>query len=787
MASIRHSTLHIGNWAMTWLQAFLTAVSHNRPFHRPLGRHESQVAGASFLRCLPGVGSPFDTPREAAMPRVPSARLMSTNVLSGSGCCESDQQYRSLLRMQTIGAWAMQRALECYNRTRVPAAAQAAILHFRCSDAPFSRHTAYHFLRYSGWRLQIDRLLAAGKLQAGDALHVVGCFHHESETFWEAAYATRFSVEAQCRAYAEHLVRHLANSTPLAPSLHECEHGMVDEFVAMLRAPAVLSAASSMSFVAGYFGRAGTSGAFQAASLLVEARSGLAATSSCKNKPTCPEAATALSGPAGQLPPNVSGVVVTSAGGAGTTSLLLALRLAGLPTNTVDGSDGLKHMRAARSGVRLRRAPPPLGTRPLLLFLYDDPVRATLSFARRGWANFQAFRLEAGGARFPKPLQNHRCVAAAKREFIDDQRRRREAEPSTSAGSESGRGSSEAGEASLSLGGHFVGNESVRSCSETVALRGLSSPGAAEDWIGLERHWDEWVAAACAGRLRGSGGGPPLDGRGAVCLVGFLRTFASPPVYVGIARAARALGDVDVFAVVANGAGDTAKGQAGAVPSEQVAAARAHLQPREWVTAQPEMALPAACPNCLGQLAKFEQCMALVRSAERRDGGRYTWVVKMRPDCVPCGDVPPVASLRRPADNVALAAGGDLFVLYPRPLAEAVASGWRRVDCRRHHRVFGGNLTGCNHVAEAALRAAGGQSRTTGQFDCDIVRTAEGARSMFQFGKYALHGALWGDVEGWTPNRTLYKGSGVVAATATRFCGREWGGSIVVFVSIEVS
>ena len=452
----------------------------------------------------------------------------------------------------------------------------------------------------------------------------------------------------------------------------------------------------------------------------------------------------------------------------------------------------------------------------------------------------------------------------------------------------------------------------MRSCSETVALRGLSSPGAAEDWIGLERHWDEWVAAACAGRLRGSGGGPPLgavfarssslwaraaelealvgctagtlppglrrpraappfpvgdgsaaslaavaalnatfaslrgkqaalgdivllgpgnasaaacraalagagapppqrrlappqpaaarrlrsaspspppspgphatgqlEGRGAVCLVGFLRTFASPPVYEGIARAARALGDVDVFAVVANGAGDTAKGQAGAVPSEQVAAARAHLQPREWVTAQPEMALPAACPNCLGQLAKFEQCMALVRSAERRDGGRYTWVVKMRPDCVPCGDVPPVASLRRPADNVALAAGGDLFVLYPRPLAEAVASGWRRVDCRRHHRVFGGNLTGCNHVAEAALRAAGGQSRTTGQFDCDIVRTAEGARSMFQFGKYALHGALWGDVEGWTPNRTLYKGSGVVAATATRFCGREWGGRYV--------
>ena len=61
----------------------------------------------------------------------------------------------------------------------------------------------------------------------------------------------------------------------------------------------------------------------------------------------------------------------------------------------------------------------------------------------------------------------------------------------TCLGSESGRGSSEAGEASLSLGGHFVGNESVRSCSETVALRGLSSPGAAEDWIGLERHWDE--------------------------------------------------------------------------------------------------------------------------------------------------------------------------------------------------------------------------------------------------------------------------------------------------------
>jgi len=42
-----------------------------------------------------------------------------------------------------------------------------------------------------------------------------------------------------------------------------------------------------------------------------------------------------------------------------------------------------------------------------------------------------------------------------------------------------------------------------------------------------------------------------------------------------------------------------------------------------------------------------------------------------------------------------------------------------------------------------------------------------------------MFAGLWGDVEGWTPNRTLYKGSGVVAATARRFCGREWGGRYV--------
>lgn len=261
-----------------------------------------------------------------------------------------------------------------------------------------------------------------------------------------------------------------------------------------------------------------------------------------------------------------------------------------------------------------------------------------------------------------------------------------------------------------------------------------------------------------------------------MCLVGYVRTFGARPVFEGITRAIRALGDgVDVYAVVANDRGDTAKGQAAAVPPADVARAKAHLKPKAWVEVSGSAsALPPACPACIGQLAKFERCMALIDAAECAGGYRYGWVVKMRPDCVPCRSVPPISSLSLRAGTVLRAPGEDLLIIYPRAVAGAVARGWRRVDCSRLHRVGGGNYTGCNHILDETYRSAGVQTRVgSPQYACDVVRTAEAARSLFEFGKAALHGAARESIRDWPLNRSRYRGSGTNESRTSRFCGRN--------------
>ena len=138
------------------------------------------------------------------------------------------------------------------------------------------------------------------------------------------------------------------------------------------------------------------------------------------------------------------------------------------------------------------------------------------------------------GPKFPKPLQNHPCVASARQRFIANQRRAEAAYANgtgvhsgicsrrrptggnegvagasgdgaggTGGGKEGGGGGAEGGE------GHPAKRADLedRRCSQSVALQGLA-PAAQEDWIGLERHWDGWVRAACNGKLRASDGAP---------------------------------------------------------------------------------------------------------------------------------------------------------------------------------------------------------------------------------------------------------------------------------------
>ncbi|KAL1526035.1 hypothetical protein AB1Y20_020856 [Prymnesium parvum] len=573
----------IGNWLHGWLRALLHAVVANHTLHLPLPAAAPPVA--AFLGALPGVGAPVLAAEVFAQSKLEPSRAWRARIraLLASWhqplCCTSPAELDGLLAARSLGFWALRGAvsrhalrLEAQQKKKgeeEEEEEEEAVLHFRCGDAPASRHSSYHFLRYSGWREEVARLRAAGKLRVGARVRVLSCARHEAApTHWERAFDRAHALERSCAAYAADLLRAL-RGVGLAARLHSCAAGMLDDFVRMARAPVLLSAASSMSFVAGFFGESGRRGGFQCAAWLSEAQS------ACRNNPRCPAGAPRrregaphaascaecerragwmvpaahallhsevesyfdtravirlLAAPEATAPPapssavlssprvrraaaeaaseecrwrrtrgGPSAVVVTSVGGTGTTSLIHSLQSLGVVTNAVDASDGLKHMHAHQAA----RLPPWLGEAPLLLFVYDDPVRALLSFSRRGWANFQAFRLRARNASFPKALQTHRCVASARRQFIEAQRR---AEEQLRRGGGGPRGRCARGGSREAVAADGSGEE-LKQCSQAAALDGLGV-AASTDWIGIERHWDGWMLAACRGKLRAASGAP---------------------------------------------------------------------------------------------------------------------------------------------------------------------------------------------------------------------------------------------------------------------------------------
>lgn len=222
-----------------------------------------------------------------------------------------------------------------------------------------------------------------------------------------------------------------------------------------------------------------------------------------------------------------TGVVVTSAGGAGTTTVLRDLAAAGLTTNDQANSDGLKHMQAAS----VPRWPPRLGRRPLILFLFDDPTAAMVSLARRGWTSSMAHSLEVV-RRLPNEFRDAECVVAEREAHIERHHRNQTAPPllgcphlasplppsSRTAGADhAGSGGDVADGSDAADSGNVSDGAAAeaaaataaerrqRRCSDEVALRALA-PLADHDWLGLETHWDGWVAAACRGEVGGPDG-----------------------------------------------------------------------------------------------------------------------------------------------------------------------------------------------------------------------------------------------------------------------------------------
>jgi len=87
-----------------------------------------------------------------------------------------------------------------------------------------------------------------------------------------------------------------------------------------------------------------------------------------------------------------TGAIVTSSGGAGTTTLIRNLVAAGVRTNNQWDQDMLKVMLPGCRGFgKLRQSA--AGESPVILFLYDEPAAAILALAEKGWLGLQARKL----------------------------------------------------------------------------------------------------------------------------------------------------------------------------------------------------------------------------------------------------------------------------------------------------------------------------------------------------------------------------------------------------------
>ncbi len=119
---------------------------------------------------------------------------------------------------------------------------KAPVIHFRCSDAPFSCSTGkgtdhcfdYHFQKYEFYKKALT-----GQKEA----EILTCNKHNSND----------DMKKACIEYSQLLKQEL-ESTGITVQLRMCEGDALEDFAKMFYAPLVVSIGSSMSFMAGFYG-----------------------------------------------------------------------------------------------------------------------------------------------------------------------------------------------------------------------------------------------------------------------------------------------------------------------------------------------------------------------------------------------------------------------------------------------------------------------------------------------------------------------------------------------------
>jgi len=131
-------------------------------------------------------------------------------------------------------------SLSALGYDRCPFEGTDVVIHFRCSDSPFNRHPLYTLLRYE-YYTTILRFLQRRYFQR-DKMKVVvlSCGAHGGNPQWRRA----------CAAYSEDLERHLLSEAHDGLQVDIRCGSIESDLAAMMYAPVLISAGSSMSSIA---------------------------------------------------------------------------------------------------------------------------------------------------------------------------------------------------------------------------------------------------------------------------------------------------------------------------------------------------------------------------------------------------------------------------------------------------------------------------------------------------------------------------------------------------------
>ena len=236
----------------------------------------------------------------------------------------------------------------------------------------------------------------------------------------------------------------------------------------------------------------------------------------------------------------------------------------------------------------------------------------------------------------------------------------------------------------------------------------------------------------------------------AVCLMGFVRTLARPQVYENIAAHfngvthARGGGGgggsgvthADIFGVVSSGGADSAKGQSKDVESTELSAALRALRPVAWLDSY-DTSGPRCGLLCMRQFDRMLQCGKMVEARELQCNGRYSWVVRTRPDVtISGGGGKSLEGLGMRSDrNVVYKdrRAGDMVTYVPRRLwgnvshvlANTPCDEVRRlgVDCTNPQAGVGGGSCKCNSWLAVGISRVLGLRLAYHSFAVRVVRT----------------------------------------------------------------